>query len=223
MVRLTDRPDMTLDVYRGRKTTTQQQQQSMDPKVFEPLAFCCISFYIFESVYETRITSHAIRQFLMIMFPTFQGFDNCMKFQTNINLRNCCFRTATNRCPIHSAVRRGISPPKYLKYVNQCMHVICLLDNNRKFVDSACKTDQELSIWDYFGKKPLPPPTPSTTLTKHRHPTTTTRTHVLQLNAAIIMCDFIACLTEVVGPLDITCLPGHAHTLLLLKANGNTS
>ena len=26
MVRLTDRPDMTLDVYRGRKTTTQQQQ-----------------------------------------------------------------------------------------------------------------------------------------------------------------------------------------------------
>ena len=27
MVRLTDRPDMTLDVYRGRKTTVQQQQQ----------------------------------------------------------------------------------------------------------------------------------------------------------------------------------------------------
>ena len=29
MVRLTDRPDMTLDVYRGRKTTMQQQQQIM--------------------------------------------------------------------------------------------------------------------------------------------------------------------------------------------------
>ena len=27
MVKLTDRPDMTLDVYRGRKTTIQQQQQ----------------------------------------------------------------------------------------------------------------------------------------------------------------------------------------------------
>ena len=27
VVRLTDRPDMTLDVYCGRKTTTQQQQQ----------------------------------------------------------------------------------------------------------------------------------------------------------------------------------------------------
>ena len=28
VVRLTDRPDMTLDVYRGRKTTVQQEQQS---------------------------------------------------------------------------------------------------------------------------------------------------------------------------------------------------
>ena len=27
VARLTDRPDMTLDVYRGRKTTMQQQQQ----------------------------------------------------------------------------------------------------------------------------------------------------------------------------------------------------
>ena len=27
VVRLTDRPDMTLDVYRGQKTTKQQQQQ----------------------------------------------------------------------------------------------------------------------------------------------------------------------------------------------------
>ena len=26
VVRLTDRPNMTLDIYRGRKTTTQQQQ-----------------------------------------------------------------------------------------------------------------------------------------------------------------------------------------------------
>ena len=29
VVRLTDRPDMTLDVYRGRKTTMQQQQQQV--------------------------------------------------------------------------------------------------------------------------------------------------------------------------------------------------
>ena len=29
VVRLNDRPDMTLDVYRGRKTTMQQQQLSL--------------------------------------------------------------------------------------------------------------------------------------------------------------------------------------------------
>ena len=29
VLRLTDRPDMLLDVYRGRKTTMEQQQQSM--------------------------------------------------------------------------------------------------------------------------------------------------------------------------------------------------
>ena len=29
VVRLTDRPDMTLDVYRGGKTTNQQQQQQL--------------------------------------------------------------------------------------------------------------------------------------------------------------------------------------------------
>ena len=35
MVRLTDRPDMTLDVYRGRKTTMQQQQQSISGRLPE--------------------------------------------------------------------------------------------------------------------------------------------------------------------------------------------
>ena len=30
VVRLTDRPDMTLDVYRGLKTTMQQQQQVLN-------------------------------------------------------------------------------------------------------------------------------------------------------------------------------------------------
>ena len=34
MVRLTDRPDMTLDVYHGRKTTMQQQQQPMNTTHF---------------------------------------------------------------------------------------------------------------------------------------------------------------------------------------------
>ena len=33
VVRLTDRPDMTLDVYHGRKTTIQQQQQLLGQRV----------------------------------------------------------------------------------------------------------------------------------------------------------------------------------------------
>ena len=39
VVRLTDRPDMTLDVYRGRKTTNQQQQAclSTHPQLYMPL------------------------------------------------------------------------------------------------------------------------------------------------------------------------------------------
>ena len=35
VVRLTDRPDMTLDVYRGRKTTMQQQQQLVSPRLYK--------------------------------------------------------------------------------------------------------------------------------------------------------------------------------------------
>ena len=43
VVRLTDRPDMTFDVYRGRKTTIQQIQPLsqtffMVPKAFGPLS-----------------------------------------------------------------------------------------------------------------------------------------------------------------------------------------
>ena len=34
VVRTTDRPDMTLDVYRGRKTTMQQQQQQKSMEVW---------------------------------------------------------------------------------------------------------------------------------------------------------------------------------------------
>ena len=47
VVRLTDRPDMTLDVYRGRKTTMQQQQKLcpehifMVQMLFKPLKFYC--------------------------------------------------------------------------------------------------------------------------------------------------------------------------------------
>ena len=38
VARLTDRPDMTLDVYRGRKTTMQQQQQQIFPRTSRLMA-----------------------------------------------------------------------------------------------------------------------------------------------------------------------------------------
>ena len=41
VVRLTDRPDMTLDVYRGRKTTMQQQQQQL----IEKALLLCVTLY----------------------------------------------------------------------------------------------------------------------------------------------------------------------------------
>ena len=48
VVRLTDRPDMTLDVHRGRKTTKQQQQpsnhmQQIATGQFEPLKLWLIT------------------------------------------------------------------------------------------------------------------------------------------------------------------------------------
>ena len=53
VVRLTDRPDMTLDVYRGRKTTIQQQQQ--------------ISLYIIGSIVQ-----YSIVQYSTVHFSTVQ-------------------------------------------------------------------------------------------------------------------------------------------------------
>ena len=41
VVTLTDRPDMTLDVYNGRKTTTQQQQQSSHNPLYTGGFFHC--------------------------------------------------------------------------------------------------------------------------------------------------------------------------------------
>ena len=48
VVRLTDHPDMTLDVYHGRKTTTQQQQQISSktiPKILDPSCKVDLDFW----------------------------------------------------------------------------------------------------------------------------------------------------------------------------------
>ena len=56
VVRLTDCPHMTLDVYHGRKTTMLQQQQQyttafvLFPKIFTLKCVCCYKKYIFRTV-----------------------------------------------------------------------------------------------------------------------------------------------------------------------------
>ena len=52
MVRLTDLPDMTLDVYRGRKATTQQQQQSS-----ELVSWSAILIYFYSKLLKFGIMS----------------------------------------------------------------------------------------------------------------------------------------------------------------------
>ena len=50
MVRLTDRPDMTLDVYRGRKTTMEQQQQFISyTDCAHALDTICINMFYFQN------------------------------------------------------------------------------------------------------------------------------------------------------------------------------
>ena len=49
VVRFTDRPDMTLDVYRGRKTTIQQQQHEFF-SIF--LAAISLQFCNFNTIFE---------------------------------------------------------------------------------------------------------------------------------------------------------------------------
>ena len=56
VVRLTDRPDMTLDVYRGRKTTNQQQVYALNSAVEQ---LCCpsvnISYLFWEGGFMTLV------------------------------------------------------------------------------------------------------------------------------------------------------------------------
>ena len=63
VVRLTDRPDMTLDVYRGRKTTMQQQQQSAIRRELTlptlPQIYVCKSV-LYNSVIRRGFSSKAI-------------------------------------------------------------------------------------------------------------------------------------------------------------------
>ena len=55
MVRLTDRPDINLDIYRGRKTTTQQQQQQ---QILAQGRTCLYTYtLVFASLPESVVTN----------------------------------------------------------------------------------------------------------------------------------------------------------------------
>ena len=62
VVRLNDGPDMTLDVYRGRKTTIQQQQQAKKQICCDQNFVLCghlfllqMQFKSFENLYKIRV------------------------------------------------------------------------------------------------------------------------------------------------------------------------
>ena len=57
VVRLTDRPDMTLDVYHGHKTTTQQQQNNGALMVLSVPAFMPIGVFSVPSGKKTDFRS----------------------------------------------------------------------------------------------------------------------------------------------------------------------
>ena len=60
VIRLTDRPDMTLDVHRGRKTTRQQQQQKHNNRFCDEYAPCHEKWPPWELMYSlTRVTVYA--------------------------------------------------------------------------------------------------------------------------------------------------------------------
>ena len=67
VVRLTDRPDMTLDVYRGRKTTIQQHYQCDQQYILK----CLMD--VFPSQSCTARQSWEIVQFWLVLFYQFRG------------------------------------------------------------------------------------------------------------------------------------------------------
>ena len=61
VVRLTDRPDMTLDVYRGRKTTIQQQQQLQSFLIQKGTIYCWID-RVFQSLAKPSLELTTFRR-----------------------------------------------------------------------------------------------------------------------------------------------------------------
>ena len=70
VVRLTDRPDVTLDVYRGRKTTIQHQQDLEHQKVFVSKHFSVLQLHASIDLAHQEINSRtSVARTLMARLP----------------------------------------------------------------------------------------------------------------------------------------------------------
>ena len=92
MVRLTDHPDMTLDVYHGRKTTTQQQQQS--------IAVFYQNFTIWKKLHVTTVESDMVLNLL-----TAAGTLHFTKVWGEHYLEPNCSTSATSKMPLINSIR----------------------------------------------------------------------------------------------------------------------
>ena len=70
VVRLTDRPDMTLDVYRGRKTTIQQQQLSFWVQLSHMVSAYSITGRIVMYIVSNDFLSSKTLSFLIVFILT---------------------------------------------------------------------------------------------------------------------------------------------------------
>ena len=85
VVRLTDRPDMTLDVYRGRKTTIQQQQQQSKCLVFRTVKFCHFTWFEF-----VRYTFSSIMHINLVTLYTSPDVMHACLFNSSLVSRRIC-------------------------------------------------------------------------------------------------------------------------------------
>ena len=81
VIKLTDRPDMTIDVYRGRKTTTQQRQQNY---------FIC-SIGVQQSIYFIELLycypRHILRCYMNRRYSYFNNLSSHILFNLVLDLR----------------------------------------------------------------------------------------------------------------------------------------
>ena len=94
VVRLTDRPDMTLDVYRARKTAMQQMEQlrlSVQPHDKKRNTFFCNKTH-----HTPAAISHHVNKRSMVFYST-KGDQNLAELKYIPCYNSCCRFQSTNR------------------------------------------------------------------------------------------------------------------------------